>query len=225
MLIICKDGHILTGSNLHAALLHLRYPDRTRTLWIDAICINQANITERGRQVGMMKDIYRSATRVVIWLGDERDDSPLSMEIAKEIAASAREYIKQGGSVDSHMTDKSASAIFSRFRLDSEHPRLAAFGEILQRDWFYRIWIVQESAVASRLEIRCGGDTMSWVDFVNAIKVQDHLNLFLSDHATNAGIFNLLRARDEFQSGTPHELLSILYRHRAALATNPRDKI
>lgn len=43
--------------NLAAALRHLRYPDRPRTLWIDAIYINQADIEERGRQVKRMSQI------------------------------------------------------------------------------------------------------------------------------------------------------------------------
>ncbi|KAF2785688.1 hypothetical protein K505DRAFT_354874 [Melanomma pulvis-pyrius CBS 109.77] len=54
--------------NLAAALRHLRYPDRPRTLWIDAICINQADIEERGRQ------------KVIIWLGSESEDSKHALE-------------------------------------------------------------------------------------------------------------------------------------------------
>jgi hypothetical protein len=37
--------------------------------WVDAICINQANIPERIEQVLRMGEIYKTATRVLIWLG------------------------------------------------------------------------------------------------------------------------------------------------------------
>jgi hypothetical protein len=57
--------------NLTNALSHLRYADRDRVLWIDAICINQHDLQERGLQVPRMTDIYKYANRVVVWLGTE----------------------------------------------------------------------------------------------------------------------------------------------------------
>ena len=41
--------------NLDRAMRWLRYVDRERVFWIDAICIDQENIEERGRQVGYMR--------------------------------------------------------------------------------------------------------------------------------------------------------------------------
>lgn len=38
-------------------------------IWIDALCINQEELPEKGRQVAMMKDIYKHANEVRIWLG------------------------------------------------------------------------------------------------------------------------------------------------------------
>jgi len=42
--------------NLHAALNRLRHPDEPRRLWVDAICINQADNEERGQQVALMSE-------------------------------------------------------------------------------------------------------------------------------------------------------------------------
>ncbi|EMC92640.1 hypothetical protein BAUCODRAFT_40580, partial [Baudoinia panamericana UAMH 10762] len=39
-------------------------------IFIDAICIDQGNIEERGMQVTLMGEIYKSAQEVVVWLGD-----------------------------------------------------------------------------------------------------------------------------------------------------------
>jgi hypothetical protein len=55
--------------NLWTALQHLRMTDRDRVLWVDALCIDQTNLAERGHQVAQMGDIYRRADRVIIWLG------------------------------------------------------------------------------------------------------------------------------------------------------------
>ncbi|KAH7364025.1 heterokaryon incompatibility protein-domain-containing protein [Rhexocercosporidium sp. MPI-PUGE-AT-0058] len=40
-------------------------------LWIDAVCIDQNNIEERGQQVSLMFEIYTKASVVIAWLGGE----------------------------------------------------------------------------------------------------------------------------------------------------------
>lgn len=54
--------------NLFNALRRLRQ-EKPRTLWVDAICINQADVEERNAQVSLMAFIYGRATRVLVWLG------------------------------------------------------------------------------------------------------------------------------------------------------------
>lgn len=56
--------------NLYLALRALRYPDRSRYLWADAICINQSENAEKSHQVKNMGSIYAMASMVVVWLGD-----------------------------------------------------------------------------------------------------------------------------------------------------------
>jgi hypothetical protein len=46
-------------------------------LWVDAICINQADDIERAAQVIVMSQIYRSCERCIVWLGPEENDSHL----------------------------------------------------------------------------------------------------------------------------------------------------
>jgi hypothetical protein len=55
--------------NLWLFLEVLRSEDQEQVFWIDAICINQADINERGSQVEMMGNIYRRASVVRAWLG------------------------------------------------------------------------------------------------------------------------------------------------------------
>ncbi|KAF2093888.1 hypothetical protein NA57DRAFT_68918 [Rhizodiscina lignyota] len=61
--------------NLASALRHLRRESSIRNLWIDALCINQADVPERNRQVPRMRHIYSLARRVIVWLGEESPDS------------------------------------------------------------------------------------------------------------------------------------------------------
>jgi hypothetical protein len=61
-------------ASLDSALRHIRRHRETRAvqpLWIDAICINQKNNAEKSAQVALMKGIYATAYRVIVWLGEE----------------------------------------------------------------------------------------------------------------------------------------------------------
>jgi len=66
--------------NCFAALHRLRLPETRRVLWVDAICINQGDVTERSQQVGLMGRIYHGAEQVLIWLGAGTPDSDLAVE-------------------------------------------------------------------------------------------------------------------------------------------------
>jgi hypothetical protein len=69
------SGHLDITPNLAAALRHLRFPDRVRVLWVDAICINQGNLLERAQQVQIMGHIYAKARQVLCWLGRDAPES------------------------------------------------------------------------------------------------------------------------------------------------------
>ncbi|KAF5487901.1 Heterokaryon incompatibility protein 6, OR allele [Colletotrichum fructicola] len=78
------EGRIIKiGKNLETALRHLRQTSGTRTIWCDAMCINQNDLDERAIQVRGMGDIYRRANRVVVWLGPETDTLYRAMQILK----------------------------------------------------------------------------------------------------------------------------------------------
>jgi hypothetical protein len=59
----------LISFDLHYALRNLRHEHQPRYVWIDTICINQLDVTERNSQVRLMRDVYTHAKSVCIWLG------------------------------------------------------------------------------------------------------------------------------------------------------------
>jgi len=117
-------------------------PGETPKFWADAICINQDDSDEKARQVPRMKDIYGSAIRVYGWLGlqEELDDRLVGLvfQKANEIAAHPRAHDMQWLQKYPIMDD-----------LGQEyHAFTEAFLSIIQRPWFERIWIIQESVLA-----------------------------------------------------------------------------
>lgn len=68
--LLCGKPFSIT-TNLHSALRHLRYPDRPRSLWVDAICINQNDDEEKESQVASMPKIYAAASNLLCGWGKQ----------------------------------------------------------------------------------------------------------------------------------------------------------
>ena len=66
-----NEGQIEVPLSASQALRRLRYQDRPRLLWLDAICINQSDVAEKNRQVALMHLVYGRASRCLIWLGED----------------------------------------------------------------------------------------------------------------------------------------------------------
>lgn len=78
------EGEVIVheiGANLFEALLHLRSATEQRLLWIDALCIDQQNDTEKSHQVELMARIYMRSEQVVSWLraGTAESDHAISV--------------------------------------------------------------------------------------------------------------------------------------------------
>ncbi|KAM0231933.1 hypothetical protein ACHAPO_008232 [Fusarium lateritium] len=136
------DNDIAITPNLHSALTHLRSTDSVRTIWVDALCINQSFHDERNQQVRIMGDIYKSAKQVIVWLGDAADDSHLVFE---------------------HLKDDETEDAIPNCPEQSEAKR-KAWKALVKRPWFFRTWVIQEIALARRAVIMCGEDTTLWRD-------------------------------------------------------------
>ena len=72
------------SKSCYIALQNLRDHHAVRTIWVDAICIDQKNDSEKNMQIPLMKEIYEKARKVYIWLGEsktfEREGIPYKSE-------------------------------------------------------------------------------------------------------------------------------------------------
>lgn len=81
---ITVDGRpLVVPRSAKAALQRMKLDEEERTLWIDAVCINQADLFEKSWQVAMMGLVYRRATAVLIELGSLPDEGPSIKDIAE----------------------------------------------------------------------------------------------------------------------------------------------
>jgi len=67
--VICEGKTLLVTPNCLEALRYLRYTNKTRVLFVDAICIDQNSDDEKIHQVQLMGDVYGFARQVILWLG------------------------------------------------------------------------------------------------------------------------------------------------------------
>lgn len=69
-------------------------------VWIDAICIDQDNLEEKGVQVALMGDIYSKASDVIVWLGSKTTDLEDFMWLNDDFLVGIEKYVKQFGMED-----------------------------------------------------------------------------------------------------------------------------
>lgn len=89
------------SENLWDALVQLAssgYMDRW--LWIDAACIDQRNVVEKGMQVAMMGEIYSNASQVIVWLGSDTSDLEDFLWLNKDFLNGIGLYIQEFGVED-----------------------------------------------------------------------------------------------------------------------------
>ena len=160
---------IAVTENLAEALPYLRYKDRPRILWIDAICVNQQDLKERGHQVKRMADLYRLADRVVVWLGPEKNNSGWGIRILDHLSSQIKvdfntfEMKPASNEAEPHWSNRSRILPYG----DAE---LLAVNDVLSHPWFERLWVQQEIRLANPNAIfLCGWDMIAWQSLRQAI--------------------------------------------------------
>ena len=178
-LVVIKDGLSLpTGSylavpvNTEAALRRVRLLDKPRTIWIDAVSINQDDLTERSQQVAMMGQIYAGSTRNLVYLG-ELDDETVAHRISSTIKALVDDAAFQ---TDDFRTFRSLifdastpNSIDSALQFDCDHDAMLV---LLESSWFRyalldiipllslihcrRLWVLQEATLAPKNTVLLG---------------------------------------------------------------------
>ena len=210
---------IAVTKNLEEALVRLRQSSHTRVLWIDQICINQCDIQERNAQVSRMGDIYASASRVVIWIGEEDERTKMAFDFLPVLLAhlpkSTQSSSREEQADDQYLLPAEALMI-------ARSPGWEALEALFDRPWFERVWVIQETAMASFARIYCGSYSATWHDISKACRCQAR-NSSASRGQTAAESMDRIRQNHHADSGTT--LLDALFMSYRFQCTDMRDKI
>ena len=155
--ILCDGGALQVPRNLVGALRRFRSSTDTRLLWADSICINQADILEKNRQVRIMGRIYASAATVLIWLGEaeegEVEQVALGLYTVLELRKAGRlEELQQSQLIPrplEEIYDHINRLISISCGIPAERSTgLGALVGLNANPWFRRAWTFQESFLA-----------------------------------------------------------------------------
>jgi hypothetical protein len=183
-------------------------------LWIDALCINQEDVSERASQVTIMGQVYSSAKQVLLWLGPSNPTS----QVAFRFMDATRKLSWPDGWEEPLGEDWIRS--------------LEYVLAVLSRKWFRRVWVIQEVTLNKNVLMMCGTDSIGFDTFrqsVDAIwKFFDHWGSYGSDDPQIRGLWavtELISIRDEFLSAgfVPYETLFQAAFHFEA--TDQRDAV
>jgi hypothetical protein len=98
-----------------------------------------------------MNEIYTAAESVILWLGLADGDSDLTFKVINDGAVHG-------------FSDDWMKAFFENIEWRKNDPVLEAVMEVLMREYWERLWIVQEIACATYVVVYCGDSTVVYQD-------------------------------------------------------------
>ena len=136
---VLRNGKELrVHANLYNALIQLARRRDAPDYWIDAICINQTDSDEKGSQIQLMGQILERAASVLVWLGTTSETENRDILYLPNLESPLQLLLeKKGRGVETRdLVDRGLPPLDSLF--------WGTLGNILNRPWFRRLWVIQE---------------------------------------------------------------------------------
>jgi len=214
-----NNGAVLVTPNLKHALLRLKpvRPNEELVIWVDALCIDQMNIPERNVQTGKMRMIYENAQKLYVWIGLKNHGSSEAIQLAQMLKTRSRQEVAR----------------------ILKHPNTAyaleALVQLFRRQYWWRIWVIQEVSCSKETTIYCGDNAIPWKELENVCDVMQEHEEFLTKNLfykhlskvhtlTHGGPRGLQLTRYSPSLSNP-PLLELLLSHKSKKSTDPKDKV
>ena len=222
-------GPLSITSSLYAAMRHLRPKDGPpRTIWIDAICINQEDLKERVNQISIMKQIYSLAWNVVVWIGEGDEQTTKAIRTVQSVSGRYQTYLKE------EKTQESLAKLHYPLLENNNFDAFIDDWPLFERPYFRRTWVVQEVFNAAKATVQCGQDLVSWQDLlrVSNCHARTRLKATSGFKAVMPPLFADLFEHGKIQSShfqanrsADIGILEVLVAGLDLDATDPRDKL
>ena len=226
----CNGHPILITQNLYH-FLRRASEDETlsaNSLWIDNLCIDQSNEGERTNQVKLMSRIYHSAEQLFIWLGEEDRDTANSFNLMRCLAHLGDDDLKRV--TPASIATPTTISLLSPYGAAEHWQSVRRF--FANREYFQRIWIVQEVMLATRRTALCGRYSIDWNDIVKVSHLLTvtawtrwlcPIGALANSHHNVPNLIEANKRTRESNSGVL--LLYSLIRTRRFKSSDPRDKV
>ena len=235
--IIVNEKALFVTINLEHALRHL---DKKRYYWIDAVCINQDDLEERNQQIQRMREIYKSAVTVVIWLGRDHEIEDEKHWFRRDIWG-----FERLGKGDSDNTSKAFDLLEElSFAIEAGHHLInllphggrenslmdtqswAALARFFKRAWFERLWVIQELESAQNAVVQIMNKSIGWRPFVVAAAAILRPPPDLSTKIPRRFLpyLGAERIQNIALQGDKSNILDVLRQTREAKCKDPRDR-
>lgn len=207
--LICINGHeVHISRNLHDFLRVLRKRECQDWVWIDQLCIDQANPHEKGVQVSMMHEIYQLAHGTYVWLGLDPHHGL------------AHDYL------NSWVQDRSWRLVRPK-SYQQTWAKSHAYSELKRNIYWTRHWVAQEFVHSRAIIIIYGDEDIPW-DSMSRICPWNSIIEKTVEEESNR-MLGLLRFKYKCDTRTNSTVAqtfneAILFA-RASSCEDPRDKI
>lgn len=162
--ILVNDIPIWIRTNLHAFMSRMHEEQQQSWIFVDALCVNQASVTERNQQVAAMGNVYRNAAKVIAWLGEPIFES---VRIERKVQKACERFVEM-----EHQIRVQCKRVVQYYLPPSANLKhlwscnLGKCAEVfLPEQYWSRVWIVQEIVLARSLELRAGGLSLDGATF------------------------------------------------------------
>ena len=226
--VIIDGGWLDVTSNLLEALRRLRHQTEPLVVWIDAICINQKNMEEKNHQVRQMQNVYASASRVLIWLGESDDDIDAAFQYIQKPKKTRKEEINTAFAI------LGGNLSMERELVEENRP-VEGLRKLYKKPWWTRMWVVQELIAATKDPlVICGNNNVNWepvCEAVGKLAIDALINNLVAGGVLDDPLSSTLLyfggpgSRDPKHSGQARTLQKLLEGTRTHDASDPRDHV
>lgn len=208
-------SYLRITSNVDEILRHLRARDgKSRYVWMDAICLNQDDETEKAHQIRNMGFIYSEAKQVDIWLG----------LTATAVTSQVLNFFREASEIPEASHPEVSEIIVQLMKKIPSEDRSGVFRapgvcdvfSFFDAPWFARRWVIQEACLARKAIVHCGGSFVPLAVLRQAVVKFLHLDL---------SSYKMIMTTHLHKATAKFNILEGLWKFHEALCREKRDRI